>query len=62
MGDAGDILYGYLILVKMYSDLTKTPWDDIWEKGICEFLSVITFNIRYKREEEEHLKQWKLTH
>lgn len=50
------------MMINRVSDRTKMDWDKIWVMNIYEFFNYLSFDIEYKKWEEQQLKQWKQTH
>ena len=55
----GETTFVWLSLIKEYSDMTKTPWSEVWNTNICEFLNIIRFCREYNKREKENIKKWK---
>lgn len=51
-------MYGWFVLIKEYSDLTKDNWDRCWKTDISTFFAVVAFLREHARRQEEEMKKW----
>lgn len=51
-GGEGNATFAWLYLIKEVSDLTKEPWEKVWEKCIVEFFNLVSFS-RYLHNREQ---------
>ena len=49
-------------MLKRVSDLTRLDFDKCWELGVFEFFNYLAIDVRYRREEEKQLEQWRKSH
>lgn len=46
-------------MMKEYSQLTLTPWKEVWDENIVQFFTLVAFSRENKKRELKELEKWK---
>lgn len=54
--------WGWVAQVDAISELTRQPWDSVWNMDVIEFLNLICYREDKLNEQKKQIEKWRRTH